>query len=63
MTDAIREQLAAKVVELEAENARLREGIKAARIYAGDNLPAASGLVVVSKLEKALKESKYGRKD
>ena len=35
---------------------RLRDEVHKVRIYAGDNLPAAPGLVVVDMLEKALKE-------
>lgn len=38
--------------------AHLRSEVKRARIYAGENLPAAPGLVLVHMLEKALKESR-----
>lgn len=34
---------------------RMREGIKKARLYAGDNLPAGTGLSIIEMLEKSLK--------
>ena len=37
---------------------RMRDEIRQARIWAGDNLPASSGLTLIVMLEKALKESK-----
>ncbi|WP_306168591.1 hypothetical protein [Halomonas sp. MMSF_3323] len=39
---------------LERQLWRLREDVRAARVWAGDNLPANQGLVMVEKLEKAL---------
>jgi len=68
--DHIQDQLCARIEELqadkdelirqldqvEAENARMRDAIRRARIYAGDNLPAAPGLTVVGMLEDALRE-------
>lgn len=48
-----REQL--RTTEQRLEN--LRREVKRARIYAGENLPAAPGLVLVQMLEKAMKET------
>lgn len=48
------DELAEVNAALAEENIRLREGIEKARIYAGDNLPAAVGLSIVAMLEKAL---------
>ncbi|QDP46026.1 MAG: hypothetical protein Unbinned4052contig1001_26 [Prokaryotic dsDNA virus sp.] len=39
---------------LERKLWRLREDVRAAREWAGDNLPANVGLTMVGKLEKAL---------
>lgn len=62
--DAIREHLAREVVrlegELEASEARLErlmERVRAARIYAGEHLPAAAGTSIAHTLESALKET------
>lgn len=48
------DELAEVNAVLAEENIRLRKGIEKARIYAGDNLPAAVGLSIVAMLEKAL---------
>lgn len=48
--------LAEQLDQAETENARMRDAVRRARIYAGDNLPAATGLTVVGMLEGALKE-------
>ncbi len=48
--------LAEQLDGYEAENARIRKAVRRARVYAGTNLPAGTGLTVVSMLENAMKE-------
>ena len=48
----------AELERVKADNERLRRGIKRAMLYAGDNLPANTGLTIVGLLEDALKESR-----
>ncbi len=53
---AEKETLAEQLDGYEAENARIRDAVRRARVYAGTNLPAAPGLTLVSMLENAMKE-------
>lgn len=61
-TDSVHEQLAERIDDLEydklellKENDRLRKGMKKARIYAGEQLPARQGLTIVHMLEQTMK--------
>lgn len=49
------ELLEQELEHLKARHLKLREDISAIRHYAGDNLPAKAGLVIVKMLEDALK--------
>lgn len=49
------ELLEQELEHLRARHLKLREEVAAIRHYAGDNLPAKAGLVIVKMLEDALK--------
>ena len=49
------ELLEQELEHLRARHLKLREEVAAIRDYAGDNLPAKTGLVIVKMLEDALK--------
>ncbi|MBB3192087.1 hypothetical protein [Halomonas cerina] len=49
-------QILGELHEQEARLDRLTGAVQQARLYAGDNLPAAPGLTIVSMLERALRE-------
>lgn len=60
--DHLKDQLCQRIDELEAEklalideNTLLRDGITRARLYAGESLPAGTGLTLVTMLERVLR--------
>lgn len=53
-------QLQQAIITERQQRYRLCAAVREVRLYAGDNLPASTGLTIVTMLEKALEESNDG---